>query len=317
MFVLYQCMHRYTRIKASKASFRILGFYTTREEALDTIPAREKDDQGEIRIVPSGEFRLLMESTPQVGSRDYETTKLQNLIDMHLQNKKFQQEKIKKRVEGDVVNDTVTVPDLSDIDNIDNTADTGDTTAKNTEHREALKAIPASFEVRNQKYAVVAVIPDYLRKQKYIEVYRNAFNCYLLNFWNVEDLSIYESNPPPFNLSIYGCEGGLFSKEPVSPHISSVEFETWFKSFVAHHSLPTTMQLLRDTYKGYNEEPAISFLRVASTEEELKDWIEKNGGGQEYKTDLAIVPMYESGCIHDLYSTKKKYSNDVLNTLIA
>lgn len=307
-------MHRYTRIKASRASFRILGFYKTREEALDTIPAREKDDQGEIRIVPSGEFRLLMENTPSMESRDYESSKLQTLINKHLDNKKFQHEKIKQRVEGEVPKEDSS-QDNSNKENF-NKEDNLDTVQSSDEKREALKPISSAFEVRNQKFAVVAVIPDYIRKAKYIEVYRKTFHCYLQSFWNVEDPTIYESNPPPFNLSIYGCEGGLFAKDVISPHISSVEFETWFKSFVAHHSYPTTMQLLRDTYKGCNEEPAISFLRVAATEDELKEWIESSGGGQEHKTDLAIVPMYESGCIHDLYSTKKKYSNDVLNTLI-
>jgi hypothetical protein len=311
-------MHAHTRIQAKSACFRILGFYSTREQALESIPAREKDDQGEIRIAPQGEFRLLMDKTPTVENREYESTKTSALISKHLHYVRQQQDKIKKRMAFELPQhmqapeDTET-SDISEISQISEIPEDISAHVKALEPLTALAPLSSSFELRNQSFAVVAIIPDYVRREKYVATYRKILHSYLLDFWDVSNPSIFQDNPPPHGLSIYGCEGSLFEKNGISPELSSIEFEHWFKAFVTHHSMPTTMNMLRDgNYKGANEEPAIAFLKVGATEQELKDWIQTS----EHKNDLAIVPMYEIGCVKDVYTAKKKYSNDILNTLI-
>lgn len=292
MFVLYQAMSSSTRIRAPQGVwFRILGFYASREEALQSIPAREADDQGEIRITKTGEFKLLMKSTPTMFTHDYEVTKLQRLLDKNTTWFDKKAHELKLRTTNTFLETGASAPTVQETPS----------STLHSDENSPLQSISSTFMNPAQQYAAIAVIPDYdYEEDKQITCQHQRYYFVQLHLDSNEAFRT-EAKQNPVDVFVN------------SSWYTTPQFLQWYSTMETQFSLPP---LPTPIPFRCVPEPAIAFLHVGCSEKDVQEWITTHGHLEYPACDIACVPLYVPGNILDMNLSPKQYSSPMLQKFL-
>lgn len=169
MFILYNCAHKHAAIKSSgDAWIRILGFFQKKDDAMNYAKTVSSVDNGlEIRIAPSNEFRMLLSCKYKdtndfidMDTRVMESQKLQDLLELHNNHRKQAFEDTANNAKNHTVGDVKFNP----IEKIDEYKYLLQVTPENNTQNSlsVVKPISSNFNIRMQRFAAIAAIPDYL-----------------------------------------------------------------------------------------------------------------------------------------------------------
>jgi len=349
---LYNLAHKNSSIKSSdgQAWIRVLGFFPSKNRALEHAKKISAFDKGlEIRICPSEEFRVMLRDRYHdkpgeldMITRERETSKHEFLSALHIHKRKEafretaanaesrQMGKLDYRVEDRI---EVIQPQKVDI------------AAAASEPKPELSAkpevgrIPESLELRMQKFAALAFIPDYEHEEisknaldswenKCEENYIKNRNTLLINALKEKKMPSSRSlmehwvsvNPPPKGTNVYGQK--LLNSciwERGGEKVQDTEVEAWMATFkieqerVIWHECGIKKPERTEAIKTWlaenplpeidSAEPCVSFLFVANTEDEVKAWIDKCSIKQH---DVGCVSMYEWIKISNVWGEKIK-----------
>jgi hypothetical protein len=325
-FVLYNASHKSTRIVScdGDAWIRILGFFKTKDQAFAHAKKINDYDPQEIRIAPVGEFRLILRAI----DNDRETKKHDFILKAHAENRINAFAETRKNAEE---HKTGTLK-FSPRERIEAEVPTVHKIVTG-----GLKKVPHDFEVRMQKFAAIALVPDY-EHEKYLEVKVDEWEKFnaneaaklrnqvlrenldgraMPNFKQCMETWVSE-NPPPNGLNVFGqVSANLWEKNDSQP---TQESSFWVKN--AHKVYETKvweyLNIQRPVYTASpppdtsGDEPAVSFLHAGNTEEEIVEWI-KTSSLTTY--DIACVSMYEWIKVNDAVYVEKKYREQGLEQL--
>jgi hypothetical protein len=207
MFVLYNCAHGNSSIKSDgDAWIRILGFFQTKQEALLYTKTIIANDNGlEIRITPSNEFRMMLSrkyndtiETIDMDTRNYEATKLDSLLSKHKESRKYAFEDTANNAKEHQVGQVKFNPidKINEYQLLHQELVLTLTKELSFSTNISVKPIPPNLTLRMQRFAAIAVIPDYIfysdLNQKLI-TWENSKET-----TNIEDLKEwYHNNPLP------------------------------------------------------------------------------------------------------------------------
>jgi hypothetical protein len=168
----------------------VLGFFGSKPEALAHASRLSAHDKGlEIRIAPAGDFRVMMSTPNNDQTREREVKKHETLLARHALSRKqaFQETMdnaagrkmgtLKFRPEDQIAELNANAKHPAQLERTEPEQGLKEPTPENsalktrTEPKDVLKepkepskvpsAIPPQFEVRMQKFAAIAIIPDY------------------------------------------------------------------------------------------------------------------------------------------------------------
>jgi hypothetical protein len=325
-YVLYNAAHANTSIRSKddKAWIRILGFFESKEAALDHASKINQRQKQEIRIAPVRSFRMIMRDKVTESLRDKETLKHSYLLSTHSKLRNYAIKKTQENAElrkmGSTSFDFQSVPPplLPQI-----------TSKQSVSASEDLIPLLKDDEIRMQRFAAISIIPDYevlalqskqneadiLRaKQEYTRrknelISKKVMEGFVLPSSEELSKSFIESFPPP----------------PTDP--TNTNFSTWLqmKNEAMETELFSRMNLekpsvpLSTQETNLKEEPAVMFLTFSEREEEMEKTIQKivdtDTSMKHY--DIACVAMYEWLCIESLQnqSVRVKYRDSQLSKL--
>jgi hypothetical protein len=328
-FVLYNAAHEHTRIKScdKEAWIRVLGFFNTRESALKQASKLSVFEPQEIRIAPVAEFRLIMK---QVTDKSIEESKHHRLLETHANNRVKAFADTRKNADNRIMGDLKFSPRERVEAHITQTHKivTG-----------GLKKIPADFEQRMQKFAAIAVVPDYEHEsvlEQRVKIWEKLNAC---NESKLRNEVLHKSlngrtipttkdilegwvgkNQPPSGFNVHG----QLSDELWSKNANDVSNDPavifWINSFMKEYDTQLWKWLDAEkptyTYTPFSDihgaEPAVAFLHASNTEEEMDKWI-KESSLTTY--DIACVTMYEWIKVDDIRVVEKKYREPMLDMI--
>lgn len=354
MWVLYNSAHMSASIKSAdgEAWVRVLGFFSDKAQALAHAQEVARADRGlEIRIAPAGDFRMMMRfAHAAIGSAAYTENKAREeakhafLMARHVEVRAaaFQEalDNAEKRQMGSLkfsaperaeahaaeFGQPLKAPALAPTPSAVEDAPEAAPPSK-TPVPPAVRKIGPALEVRMQRFAALAVIPDY-EHAAYLEsqlsawesardaayaTHRNAALSRALGDRVIpsfrESVGAWvDANPPPAGYNAWGQKqsSGVWEKngEAVSTDSEVVawlvtmraaqEFELW--AWLGAEK-PDRAAVLRDWIEAHplprasaQAEPAVAFLACAETEAELRARIEQCAMRD---VDIACVVMYE------------------------
>jgi hypothetical protein len=344
---LYNCAHKNSSIKSSdgQAWIRVLGYFSTKNAALEHAKSISTLDGGqEIRIAPSGEFRLMLKDkyNDQVGvldmeTRERETAKHEYLLRTHLHRRKEAfAETMKNAEERQMGKLEYNVQDrLKEI----STSATSQISAEKSKAPEVGK-IPKDYEIRMQKFAALAFIPDYEAMDKSKTELDQWENECEEDFIKKRNLLLIEAlkskqlpntrdlmskwvakNPPPKGVNVFGQEianEDIWGKGGAKKNDSEVF--AWCATFkrtqeqLIWESCGLPKPEREEAIQKWLEsnplpqcgtaEPAVSFLFASNTEQELRAWIDKECTVKQH--DIACVSMYEWIKVANVWGDKVK-----------
>lgn len=352
MWVLYNCAHKNTPIKSldGDAWIRILGFFSQKQEALNYAQKLNEFDEGlEIRICPQGEFRVLMRDKCTEFTRGREIAKHEYLLAKHKETRKEAfanaSENALERKMGDLKFDPIERAKAHEEEF---------KPQKQSKTPPRLKLLPETKKIdmtlRMQRFAALAVIPDYEHKiyvEKLVSEWENKRDCEYSEIKNkllrdtlqskqlpsLQDLCAdwVLKNPPFKGTNVYGQlsnnlwiknESEILKNTEVQAWISNFKYEydknLW--SFLGVEKPDRASNLLEwilenpipSEFQG--SEPLVSFLHFTDSEDDMKKWIETS---KLKDVDLACVTMYEWIKVNQVFSDKikKSYRDPMLNHL--
>ena len=328
-FVLYNAAHASTKIVScdGDAWIRILGFFKTKDSAL--LHAKKLNDREpqEIRIAPVGQFRLMM----RFIDRDRESSKHEFLMKTHADNRVKAFADTRKNAEEHKMGDLKFSPRErveAQVATVHKIVTGG------------LDRVPHDLELRMQKFAAIAYVPDY-EHESYMEskvqdwekynlleeakqrnlLIREHLNGRILPTFKQSMESWVANNLPPTGHNVFGqLSDTLWEKVPDSS--VNNEAQIWLKKAQCEYEskLWQFLDIPRPLYNTSpppdttGDEPAVAFLHAGNTEDELVEWI-KNSTLTTY--DIACVAMYEWIKINDSAYIEKKYREPGLEQLHA
>jgi hypothetical protein len=328
-FVLYNAAHEHTRIQScdKDAWIRILGFFNTRESAIKHANKLSEFEPQEIRIAPVAEFRLIMK---QATARAAEEEKHRRLLETHANNRVKAFADTRKNADNRIMGDLK----FSPRDRIE-----AHSVQSHKVVTGGLKKIPSDYEQRMQKFAAIAVVPDYEHESvlehrvKIWEKLNASSESKLRNEVLHKNLNgrtlpstkeILEEwvgkNLPPQGYNVYGqLSDDLWSKNS-SPVSDDPAVQFWVNSFMKEYDTLLWKWLDAEkpkyTYTPFSDihgaEPAVAFLHTSNTEEEMDKWI-KESSLTTY--DIACVTMYEWIKVDDIRVVEKKYREPMLDMI--
>lgn len=363
---LYNCAHQHSSIKSSDGSawIRILGSFCSKELALEHAKKLASIDAGiEIRISPQNEFRVLLRSryldTPEkldMITRERETQKHAFLLDAHSLKRKLAFEETAKNAETRQMGELKYAPEERAKEYKEEFKVIERIEANIVPKAPNVKSIPKDYELRMQRFAAIALIPDYEhsgvndhllgewekdRDTEFSKIRNKALlsnlkgpmptNYDLLKEWIVK-------NPPPLHTNIFGQplkdsdiwirnENTTSSDSEVQAwmHTMAIEKEKklWemcgaekpdrsqsLKKWFEENPLPTI-------HESVGAEPAVSFLKTANSEDELKKWLEQDC--KIRNEDVACIAMYEWIKVNNAWNEKvtKIYREPLVTKLYA
>jgi hypothetical protein len=324
-YVLYNAAHANTSIRSKddKAWIRILGFFESKEAALDHASKINQRQKQEIRIAPVRSFRMIMRDKVNESLREKETLKHSYLLSTHVKLRnhaiKKTQENAELRKMGSTSFDFETVPPPLPQN----------TSKQSASLSEVLIPLGNDDEIRMQRFAAISIIPDYevlalqskqneadiaRAKQEYTRrknelISQKVMKGFVLPSSEELSKSFIESFPPP----------------PTDP--TNTNFSTWLqmKNEAMETELFSRMNLekpsvpLSTQETNLKEEPAVMFLTFSEREEEMEKTIQKivdtDMSMKHY--DIACVAMYEWLCIEAFQheSVRVKYRDSQLSKL--
>jgi hypothetical protein len=322
-YVLYNAAHANTNIVSDgDAWIRVLGFFKSKETALSQAKKICAFENQEIRICPVGEFRMVMRSV----NREAEVKKHKILMETHANKRMEAFAETRKNAEDHKMGQLKFSP-RERTDALSSKVITG-----------GLKKIPADLELRMQKFAAVALVPDY-EHEKFLEAkakdweeintvlankQRNSVlieNLKGRNFPKCKDLmeKWVEENPPPAGFNVYGQKEEMWTKtsDPSSTEYFVVQWlSTFMKEFDSQ--MWKWLGIERPSYNPTpapdmtGDEPAIAFLFAGNTEEEVQKFI---GESSLSTYDIACVTLYEWIRVIDFENIDKTYREPMLELI--
>jgi hypothetical protein len=341
MLVLYNLAHKESSIKSldGEAWIRILGFFNTKQEALAHTQSLSKLDEGiEIRLAPVGDFRVMLRSkyldrkdALDMSTRNREAEKHSFLLDAHKLSRENAFKEVAKNAQGRQMGDLK----FSESDRISSHAEEFASKDSQTLQQDApkyaetpaVKKISNDLEIRMQRFAAIALIPDYehseyldaqlaLWESKRDAAYSFKRNEKISSCLGTKSIPSFRElsekwvtdNPPPKGYNVWGHQSeDLWIKNLDDKVSDNSEVRAWLKTFhIAREDAlwtsigetkPDRAVALRDWF-GENSlpndagaEPAIAFLKPFETEHEVKDWIQDKCPLKD--VDVACVSMYE------------------------
>jgi hypothetical protein len=358
MFVLYNAAHENSRIRSKdkNAWIRILGFFETRESANHHAKRIGEWDTGlEIRIAPTGEFRMIMKTkyndSPGIidmVTRDNESLKHAELMRLHKEKRSNAFNEVSKNSEEKQMGTVEFSP--KDKVNAFLDAATLISPALTTGHdlTSAVKRIPHDLEIRMQKFAAIGIIPDYLHEdilktivnqweKQWEHELSTVRNSALKELLGSRDLPTNETllrewviqNPPPKLTNFFGqCNSPMWTKTD-QPILEDADVKSWlaqarhqygvelWKSLGIQCPEPNISEWIRANPPPslLGAEPAVNFLSCANTEEEISNWIQGKQGIEH--VDVACVAMYEWIAVGNVDKARRKYRNPMIEKLHA
>ena len=328
-FVLYNASHELTRIKScdKDAWVRVLGFFNTRESAIRHANKLNTYEAQEIRIAPVAEFRMIMKTTVDKNQEEY---KHKTLLETHANNRIKAFADTRKNADNRIMGDlkfsprervqSQSSPQFKSI--------TG-----------GLKKVTADMEIRMQKFAAIAIVPDYLHEAvlesrvKEWEKENLANESKLRNqvlhqalkgrsLPSTKDLLVswVEKFSPPTGFNVFGQNSNDLWMKNDSPVSSDPNVKSWIESFLKQYDeeLWKWLECEKPAYVYTSPpdisgaEPAVAFLHASNTEEEMDKWI-KESSLTTY--DIACISMYEWVKLDDIHCVQKKYREPMLEMI--
>jgi hypothetical protein len=329
-WVLYNLAHKESSIKSQdgEAWIRVLGFFESKQNALNHSKTLNEYDQGiEIRITPINEFRVLLRSKyndkPEnldYETRDRETKKHISLLEKHKSSRQAAFQETYQNANSRKMGDVKFHPE----DVISSYSEETEMFSKS--NSSVIKKIERELEIRLQRFAAIAIIPDYehseylngeletwesLFYEKFKKEKNNLFTQHLkerdipLNHELCENW--LKQNPPPKGFNIYGQESEESFVKNNLPISQNSEILLWMKLFRHEKenqiwkwigiSQPEEEVALKEWIKTHplpvasGAEPAVSFLFCSDLESEVKEWVTSKC--EMTDVDIACVAMYE------------------------
>jgi hypothetical protein len=344
MWALYNLAHKDSSIKSldGDAWIRILGFFATKTEALAHTKNVLKHDSGlEIRLAPANEFRVMLRSrymdcaeALDMKTRDREAKKHAFLLEAHNSARKDAFEEVSKNAKERQMGELK----FSESERIEahaeefvNSAIDGiqaESQREISNEPNEVARIAKDLEVRMQRFAALALIPDYEHSQylqglltswesKRDSAYAKCRNETLSRILGDRSIPSFRSlsedwvtkNPPPRGFNVWGQRSEdmwICDTTRRDAEVTDSEVKAWLNTFkVAREEAlwnwlgeakPDRSEALKvwfqqnDLPDDAGAEPAVAFLKSADTESEIADWI-KTCPFKDF--DVACVAMYE------------------------
>lgn len=339
MWVLYNAAHCSSSIRShdGEAWIRILGFFDTKELALDHSRSLTKNTKMEIRIAPEHCFRMILKNMcfeNLLELRESEAKKYSFLITTHKKLREHSISQTYKNAETRTMgfeskelflNNTIKSKEINDL----NLSAEGD--GDDDEHSSARFTLSNAYdcpsilkdnEIRMQKFAALSVIPDYqatlqrsnLTKKLYTEQKNKIIRDKIAEGFylpSLEELSknFLAQNPPPSEI-----EGMSEEQQEIMTH----KLNNWkiFRDCAVEDELFARMNAEKPNIQAIEEEssklvksdePAVMFLGVSDREEEMESKIQKmvDTDVTLKHYDIACVAMYEWLSVKNMSETKK------------
>jgi len=291
----------------------------------------EKDSGLEIRIAPAEEFRVLLRSayadtkdSMDMATRSRETEKHAFLLSEHAKQRK-------QAFETTAANAATRQMGELKYTHEDKAAFYAE---EFQAHKKVslikpaprVKSISKALEIRLQKYAAIAVIPDYehsyavdgvlsfweqQRDSAYAKKRNEAVSAALNGrpLPSMQDLTseFVEKHPPPKHCNVWGQKSDdIWTRSEAAVEADS-DVQAWLQTFRDYKEsalwkwleleVPTRAETLKEWISQNplpsveGAEPAVAFLKASETEAELKEWIASAHAWKDY--DIACVAMYE------------------------
>jgi hypothetical protein len=338
MWVLYNAAHCNSSIRShdGEAWIRILGFFDTKELALDHSRSLTKNTKMEIRIAPEHCFRMILKNMcfeNLLELRESEAKKYSFLITTHKKLREHSISQTYKNAETRTMgfeskelflNNTIKSKEINDL----NLSAEGD--GDDDEHSSARFTLSNAYdcpsilkdnEIRMQKFAALSVIPDYqailqrsnLTKKLYTEQKNKIIRDKIAEGFHLpslEELSknFLEQNPPPSEIE------GSSEEQEIMIH----KLNNWkiFRDCAVEDELFARMNAEKPNIQAIEEkssklvksdEPAVMFLGVSDREEEMESKIQKmvDTDVTLKHYDIACVAMYEWLSVKNMSETKR------------
>lgn len=340
MWALYNLAHSDSAIKSQdeEAWVRILGFFQTKSDALSHARSLALVDAGlEIRLAPAGEFRMMLRSRYEdrpgqldMLTRQRETQKHAFLIQKHTEVRKEAFDKAADNAEKRQMGELK----FSEADRVSAHVEEFGISSPPLSPPSALnistptvKKISTSHEIRMQRFAAIAVIPDYEHSnylESVLETWEKARDAAYTSKRNYAIVDVLGDrsippvrellkdwiilNPPPRGYNVWGQQiaDDIWIKSDTLPSNDS-EVRAWINTFKIESekqfwkwlgSEPPDRAVELKAWiennpipSGKGAEPAVAFLRAAETESELREWITSKSTLRD--VDIACVAMYE------------------------
>jgi hypothetical protein len=339
-WVLYNCAHQNSTIKSSdgEAWIRVLGFFVAKHEAMGHAKRLNFLDQGlEIRIAPVGEFRVMLRDKCLPSNRSREVAKHTFLIEAHANNRKTAFEETLTNALERRMGDLNFTPNERAVAHAEEFNIRPETPPKTPENIPNVKSINADNVIRMQRFAAIAIIPDYehisnaqsslmqwetSRDSEYTRLKNQVVSENLKDraIPSLKDLTSQwvERYPPPKSLNCFGqMSDDIWTRNDLSVS-TDTEFVSWQKNLhlEADRCLwaflgiekPDRPLILKDWIKQHpipshfaGSEPAVAFLHCSDTETEMKEWISLS---KLKDVDIACVAMYEWIKLNQAWSEK-------------
>lgn len=223
-WVIFNLAHKYSSIKSSdgEAWIRILGFFENKEKAIGHAKNLSSKVAGgmETRLAPISEFRVLLnklytdaQGNPDLKIRQEEINKHAFLMQRHAEKRSFAFEEAAKnasnKTAGPVIfkakeylNDSssdLNEPSLKEIifkkDEDSNRASSGSSKLSSplpVKENVGIPSISKDDEIRMQKFAAIAVIPDYQHEEELFSMLRNWISKRDQEYVNVKNSLVRE-----------------------------------------------------------------------------------------------------------------------------
>ena len=329
-WVLYNLAHKESSIKSQDgdAWIRVLGFFESKENALNHSVKLNEYDQGvEIRITPINEFRVLLRSKyndkPQnldYVTRERETKKHIFLLEKHKLSRQVAFQETFQNANSHKMGDVKFHPE----DVISSYSEEKETFSKS--NSTVIKKIERDLEVRLQRFAAIAIIPDYEHSESldcelqtwesvFYETFKKEKNNLFTQHLKDRDVPLnhelcehwLNENPPPKGFNIWGQESEDILLKNDLPISQNSQILLWMKQFRHEKekqiwkwigiSQPEEEVALKEWIKTNplpitsGAEPAVSFLFCSELESEVKEWVTSKC--EMIDVDIACVAMYE------------------------
>jgi hypothetical protein len=337
-YVLYNAAHKNTSIRSQdgKAWIRILGFFDSKDAALEHASKLNFKQKQEIRIAKTHSFRMIMQDKISESLREKETAKHSYLTSTHI---KLRNHAITKTQENaDLRKMGLTSLPLDSNVNTETkvTSKIQVPTEPRTQYKtENLLPLTRDDEIRMQRFAAISVLPDYevlaeksrlheslltSARQEYTKrknqiISKKVKEGFVLPTHDELAKKFVESFPPPFP---YDCYGRTESSDTLN--LNDTNISTWLqmKNEAIETELFTRLGIEKpdfpeiehkdDAYFKISEEPAVMFLTFSEREDEMEKAVQKivdtDMSMKHY--DIACVAMYEWLSIETLQLQKEQ-----------
>ena len=358
MFVLYNAAHQNSRIKSfdGNAWIRVLGFFMTKDAAMSKAKAISSSIEGglEIRIAPTEEFRLILNKNYSVASQseDKERRKHNFLIQFYKEykekNKLEVEENAAKKQIGNIVfspnerreyynsisESSSLVKDETEIKDL--IPEVFEKEKINSSMDLKIQTYPKDFQIRCQNFFAMAIIPDYealMMDSQDLDVWKINYDHHHMMLKNnaLRVMLEYHSEikvpkAPTFIPEKNEQYSELFIKKFTEDLKEKWEKEVWELCGESYDDMMQRIDLNMKEYiknnpvpvKTEKEEPAVAFLTVGDTSEEVSNYILKHKDEPMFRDyDVACICMYEwirvSSINHP--SIKKQYREEILSNI--